>query len=88
MTVRLRDERMNRVKANVVIIDEGKETEQFWKDIGGQKPIAPASRSTTKFGARDDCTDCVALEKTKRGRRQRSLSTNFTESVMKVERWR
>eukprot|EP01128_Nolandella_sp_AFSM9_P008757 TRINITY_DN5432_c0_g1_i1.p1 TRINITY_DN5432_c0_g1~~TRINITY_DN5432_c0_g1_i1.p1 ORF type:complete len:861 (-),score=202.42 TRINITY_DN5432_c0_g1_i1:162-2720(-) len=43
LTVRLRDERMNRVKADVMIIDEGKETDLFWSDIGGQKPIAPAS---------------------------------------------
>lgn len=42
MTVRLRDERMNRIKAEVVIIDQGKETDDFWAAIGGKGDIAPA----------------------------------------------
>lgn len=56
LTVRFRDERMNRVKAAVVIVDEGKETDAFWSDIGGQKPIAPADR----FCCSCLCCRCLA----------------------------
>eukprot|EP01130_Rhizamoeba_saxonica_P018040 TRINITY_DN8927_c0_g1_i1.p1 TRINITY_DN8927_c0_g1~~TRINITY_DN8927_c0_g1_i1.p1 ORF type:complete len:849 (-),score=234.30 TRINITY_DN8927_c0_g1_i1:52-2598(-) len=40
LTVRLRDERMNRLKAEIVIIEEGRETDEFWNELGGQGPIA------------------------------------------------
>eukprot|EP00029_Vermamoeba_vermiformis_P005779 TRINITY_DN209_c0_g1_i3.p1 TRINITY_DN209_c0_g1~~TRINITY_DN209_c0_g1_i3.p1 ORF type:complete len:597 (-),score=204.42 TRINITY_DN209_c0_g1_i3:2225-4015(-) len=39
LTVRLRDERMNRIKAEVVIIDDGKENDAFWAALGGKGDI-------------------------------------------------
>ncbi len=37
--MRLRDERMNRIKAEVVIIDDGKENDAFWTALGGKGEI-------------------------------------------------
>ncbi len=44
MTVRLRDERMNRIKADVVIIDDGKENDAFWGALGGKGEIQDEAR--------------------------------------------
>jgi len=44
MTARLRDERMNRIKAELVIIDQGKETEAFWTAVGGKGAIPDAAQ--------------------------------------------
>jgi hypothetical protein len=38
---RLRDERMNRCKAEIILEDEGKESQGFWDAIGGKGDIAP-----------------------------------------------
>uniref|UniRef100_A0A6B2KXM5 HP domain-containing protein n=1 Tax=Arcella intermedia TaxID=1963864 RepID=A0A6B2KXM5_9EUKA len=45
LTVRLRDERMNRCKSTIVIIDEGKETDDFWKHLGGKGPLGDAKNA-------------------------------------------
>lgn len=42
LTVRLRDERMNRLKASVVLLEEGAEEDKFWTALGGKGPIASA----------------------------------------------
>jgi hypothetical protein len=42
LTVRLRDERMNRLNAKVVLLEESQEEEAFWKSIGGKGAIASA----------------------------------------------
>ena len=39
MTTRLRDERMNVVKAEIVVIREDHEPEEFWKLLGGKVAI-------------------------------------------------
>lgn len=39
LTKRLRDERMNRVKADVIIESEGQESEDFWKLLGGKADV-------------------------------------------------
>jgi len=44
LTVRLRDERMNRIKADVVIIDDGKENDAFWAALGGKGDIQDEAR--------------------------------------------
>lgn len=38
---RLRDERMNRCKAEILLEEEGRESEAFWTAIGGKGEIAP-----------------------------------------------
>lgn len=38
---RLRDERMNRCKADIVLEEEGRESEAFWECLGGKGDIAP-----------------------------------------------
>eukprot|EP01127_Copromyxa_protea_P016124 TRINITY_DN4742_c0_g1_i1.p1 TRINITY_DN4742_c0_g1~~TRINITY_DN4742_c0_g1_i1.p1 ORF type:complete len:860 (+),score=208.65 TRINITY_DN4742_c0_g1_i1:38-2581(+) len=43
MTTRMRDERMNRVKAQVILIDEGNETPEFWEALGGKGEINQVS---------------------------------------------
>lgn len=43
LTTRLRDERMNRLKAEIVVMKEGMESEEFWRVMGGKGPIAPAT---------------------------------------------
>jgi gelsolin len=47
ITTRMRDERMNRVKAEVILQNQGKETDQFWEILGGQGEIAPANSTYT-----------------------------------------
>lgn len=42
LTVRLRDERMNRLNAQVVLVDDGREPDAFWVAIGGKASIKPA----------------------------------------------
>jgi hypothetical protein len=42
LTVRLRDERMNRLNAKVVILEEGSEDEAFWTHLGGKGAVASA----------------------------------------------
>lgn len=37
---RLRDERMNRCKAEIILEEEGKESDAFWEVLGGKGPIA------------------------------------------------
>lgn len=37
------DERMNRVKAQVILIEEGHETDEFWEAIGGKGEINQVS---------------------------------------------
>lgn len=39
MTTRLRDERMNVVKAEIVVIREDHEPEEFWTLLGGKAPV-------------------------------------------------
>jgi hypothetical protein len=43
LTVRLRDERMNRLNAKIVLVDDGKETDDFWQHLGGKAVIAEAT---------------------------------------------
>jgi len=45
LTTRLRDERMNRLKAEIVVIKEGSESPEFWEAIGGEGPISPADKA-------------------------------------------
>lgn len=49
LTKRLRDERMNRLKADVILETEGNESEEFWKEIGGKKEY-----KTAEEGGDDD----------------------------------
>lgn len=42
LTVRLRDERMNRLKAHIVMVDDGQEEDAFWTALGGKGAIASA----------------------------------------------
>jgi len=58
MTTRLRDERMNRVKAEVIIVQEGKEQDEFWKVLGG-KPSGPLPCDKD---ADDDAFEAAALK--------------------------
>jgi hypothetical protein len=39
LTTRLRDERMNRLKAEIVVLREGHETDEFWGLLGGKGEI-------------------------------------------------
>lgn len=39
MTTRLRDERMNVVKAEIIVIREDHEPEEFWTLLGGKVPV-------------------------------------------------
>lgn len=47
---RLRDERMNRCKAEILLEEEGKESEAFWTELGGKGPIASAEAGGTDEG--------------------------------------
>lgn len=42
LTVRLRDERMNRLKAHIVLVEDGQEEDDFWTALGGKGAIASA----------------------------------------------
>jgi hypothetical protein len=35
---------MNRLKAEIVVMKEGMESEEFWKLLGGKGPVAPATK--------------------------------------------
>eukprot|EP01126_Amoeba_proteus_P060011 TRINITY_DN789_c0_g1_i2.p1 TRINITY_DN789_c0_g1~~TRINITY_DN789_c0_g1_i2.p1 ORF type:complete len:892 (-),score=219.66 TRINITY_DN789_c0_g1_i2:185-2860(-) len=44
LTTRLRDERMNRIKCEIVVMKEGMESEEFWQVLGGEGPVSSADR--------------------------------------------
>eukprot|EP01127_Copromyxa_protea_P006780 TRINITY_DN16767_c0_g1_i1.p1 TRINITY_DN16767_c0_g1~~TRINITY_DN16767_c0_g1_i1.p1 ORF type:complete len:856 (-),score=218.45 TRINITY_DN16767_c0_g1_i1:48-2615(-) len=49
LTTRLRDERMNRLKAEIVVMKEGMESEEFWKILGGKGVVAPAGNDDEEW---------------------------------------
>eukprot|EP01126_Amoeba_proteus_P060018 TRINITY_DN789_c0_g2_i4.p1 TRINITY_DN789_c0_g2~~TRINITY_DN789_c0_g2_i4.p1 ORF type:complete len:194 (+),score=35.82 TRINITY_DN789_c0_g2_i4:242-823(+) len=52
LTTRLRDERMNRIKCEIVVMKESMESEEFWQVLGGEGPVSSADRfrlSPTSF---------------------------------------
>lgn len=64
LTKRLRDERMNRLKAEVILETEGNESEEFWKEMGGKKDYKTAEEGgdDEEFEKRsiyDDVLYCV-----------------------------
>lgn len=54
-TTRLRDERMNRVKAEIIQIQDGRESEEFWKLLGvSGKDASPQNQIKSEADGGDD----------------------------------
>jgi hypothetical protein len=53
-TTRLRDERMNRVKAEIIQIQDGRETEEFWKVLGTSSAANPQEKIKSEAEGGDD----------------------------------
>ena len=60
-TTRMRDERMNRVKADVIILQEGSEPDEFWQLLGGK----PAAIKTEQEGGDDEAFENAAIQEDK-----------------------
>jgi len=77
LTVRLRDERMNRLNAKVVLLEEGQEDEAFWKALGGKGTVASADEGGDDAEFEKSGTEQVKLYRVAQG-----TDGKFVETLM------
>lgn len=77
LTVRLRDERMNRLRARVVLAEDGDEEDSFWNAIGGKGPVASAEE-----GGDDAEFEKASVDEVKLYRVEQSADGNSYEKIL------